>query len=114
MFFWLLSKNLIFIQKINKLKQNIFEKKVNNKIFINSSRVYPPNESGFYLFIYLIHGISYTSTYTTTHFNILCFGFFLFFSLQQNVFLVKNFSEEKFFVTENLHLATKFEFRHKK
>ena len=66
------------------------------------------------VFIYLIHGISYTSTYTTTHFNILCFGFFIFFSLQQNVFLVTNFSEEKFFVTENLHLATKFEFRHKK
>ena len=112
MFFWLLSKNLIFIQKINKLKQNIFEKKVNNKIFINSSHVYIlPMKV---VFIYLIHGISYTSTYTTTHFNILCFGFFIFFSLQQNVFLVTNFSEEKFFVTENLHLATKFEFRHKK
>ena len=32
--------------------------------------------------------------------------------LQQNVFLVTNFSEEKFFVTENLHLVTKFEFHH--
>ena len=35
-------------------------------------------------------------------------------SLQQNVTTVTNFSEEKFFVTKNLHLATKSEFRHKK
>ena len=34
--------------------------------------------------------------------------------LQQNVFLVMNFSEENFFVTKNLHLVTKFEFRHQK
>ena len=33
-------------------------------------------------------------------------------ALQQNVFLVTNFSEEKYFVIENLHLVTKFEFRH--
>ena len=33
-------------------------------------------------------------------------------ALQQNVFLVTNFSEEKYFVIENLHLVMKFEFRH--
>ena len=33
-------------------------------------------------------------------------------ALQQNEFLVTNFSEEEFFVTENLYLATKYEFRH--
>ena len=71
-FFFVLSRNLIFIQK-NKFKQNIFEKKVDNKFIINSSCVYILPMK---LFIYLfIHGISYTSTYTTTHFNILCFGF---------------------------------------
>ena len=32
--------------------------------------------------------------------------------LQKNVFLAMNFSEEIFFVTENLHLATKFIIRH--
>ena len=35
-------------------------------------------------------------------------------TLQQNVFLVMNFSEEKFFVTKNLHLVTKFIIRRKK
>ena len=33
-------------------------------------------------------------------------------TLQQNVFLATNFSEEIFFVTENLHLATKYIIRH--
>ena len=33
-------------------------------------------------------------------------------ALQQNVFLVTNFSEEIFYVTKNLHLATKFIIRH--
>ena len=33
-------------------------------------------------------------------------------ALQQNVFLATNFSEKIFFVTENLHLATKFIIRH--
>ena len=33
-------------------------------------------------------------------------------SLQQNVFIATNFSEEIFFVTENLHLATKYIIRH--
>ena len=32
--------------------------------------------------------------------------------LQQNVFLATNFSEEIFFVTENLHLVTKYKIRH--
>ena len=33
-------------------------------------------------------------------------------SLQQNVFSMKNFSEENFFVTKKYHLVTKFIFRH--
>ena len=33
-------------------------------------------------------------------------------TLQQNVFLVTNFSEEIFFITKNLHLAKKFIIRH--
>ena len=33
-------------------------------------------------------------------------------TLQQNVFIATNFSEEIFFVTENLHLATKYIIRH--
>ena len=33
-------------------------------------------------------------------------------SLQQNVFLATNFSEEIFFVTENLHLVTKYKICH--
>ena len=49
-FCFVLSRNLIFIQK-NKLKQNRFEKKVDNKFIINSWCVYPPNEI-VYLFIY--------------------------------------------------------------
>ena len=33
-------------------------------------------------------------------------------SLQQNVFLVTNFSEENFFVTKKYHIVTKFKLRH--
>ena len=33
-------------------------------------------------------------------------------SLQQNVFLVMNFSEENFFVTKRYHIVTKFIFCH--
>ena len=32
--------------------------------------------------------------------------------LQQNIFLATNLSEEIFFVTKNLYIATKYEFRH--
>ena len=61
-FFFLLSKNLIFIQK-NKLKKNIFDKKIDNKFIINSSRVFILPMKFFFFFN---SWDCYTSTYTTT------------------------------------------------
>ena len=36
----------------------------------------------------------------------------VYFSLQQNVFSVTNFSEENFFITKRYYIVTKFIFRH--
>ena len=46
------------------------------------------------------------------NFFISCIICKILFTLQQNVFIATNFSEEIFFVTENLHLATKYIIRH--